>query len=97
MKGFMFSEILMLASFYGVMSLVTLCFYGIDKSAAKQKKWRVKESTLHFMSFLGGWPGALLGQKMFRHKTNKRSFRFMFWLTLILNLALLYGVSSLMY
>ncbi|MGJ8647069.1 DUF1294 domain-containing protein [Marinomonas colpomeniae] len=91
------SVLLILASFYGVMSLVTFCLYGIDKSAAKCNKWRVRESTLHLMSLLGGWPGAILGQKVFRHKTKKRFFRSMFWLTLILNFVLFYGMYSLIF
>ena len=49
---------------YGAVSLLTILFYGIDKSAAKKEKRRVSEAKLHILSLLGGWPGALLAQQM---------------------------------
>lgn len=70
-------------TFYGCLSLVTFCVYGMDKSAAKRGKQRVPESTLHLLSLLGGWFGALLGLKVFRHKTKKRRFLVIFWLTFL--------------
>ncbi|ETX10279.1 DNA-binding protein [Marinomonas ushuaiensis DSM 15871] len=85
----MWIDYLILPTYYLIWSLVTFVVYGIDKSAAKRNVWRVSESTLHLLSILGGWPGALLGQKVFHHKTKKFRFRVVFWLTLILNLALL--------
>lgn len=62
-------------------NLVTCLAYGYDKAAARARKWRVKEKSLHAMSFAGGTFGAYLGQKLFRHKTRKHSFRLVFWLT----------------
>ncbi len=44
--------------------------------------------TLHAIAFLGGTPGALIGQKVFRHKTIKRSFRLVFWLRALLQAGL---------
>ena len=75
-----------------VMSLITFCTYGFDKYRAKRERRRVPEKTLHLMALLGGWPGAWLGQKAFRHKTQKASFRLVFWLSVIANLAVLAGV-----
>ena len=49
---------------YGAVSMLTILFYGIDKSAAKKEKRRVSEAKLHILSLLGGWPGALLAQQM---------------------------------
>ena len=53
--------------------------YRSDKRRAEAGAWRVPESTLHIISFIGGWPGAFLAQRVFRHKTSKLSFQFMFW------------------
>jgi uncharacterized membrane protein YsdA (DUF1294 family) len=49
--------------------------------------WRVSESTLHTLSLVGGWPGALVAQQMLRHKSNKASFRAVFWATVVTNVA----------
>lgn len=63
----------------GLMSLVAFAAYGFDKRRARGNGHRVREKTLHGMALLGGWPGALLGQRTFRHKTHKRSFQIVFW------------------
>ncbi|WP_153605141.1 DUF1294 domain-containing protein, partial [Pseudomonas aeruginosa] len=34
---------------------------------------------LHLFELLGGWPGALVAQQVFRHKTRKLSFQLVFW------------------
>jgi uncharacterized membrane protein YsdA (DUF1294 family) len=61
-----------------VMSLVSFIAYGLDKRQATNGGRRVSERALHLMGFLGGWPGALIGQRQFRHKTRKASFRLVF-------------------
>lgn len=76
---------LWLALVYAGMSLVCAVAYGRDKAAAQQGQWRVAESTLLMLGLLGGWPGALLAQHILRHKTSKRSFQAVFWLTVVLN------------
>jgi uncharacterized membrane protein YsdA (DUF1294 family) len=71
-----------------VMSFATFFAYGRDKGQAATGGRRIPERTLHLMAFLGGWPGAILGQRQFRHKTKKMSFRIVFWLVLALHLAI---------
>lgn len=70
---------------YLLVSAITFMAYAADKSAARQGRWRVPEASLHLLALLGGWPGALLAQRMFRHKTRKQPFRTVFWLTVLLN------------
>ena len=65
---------------YLVMSMAAFIAYGLDKQSAKSGDWRTSEVTLQWMGFLGGWPGAILAQVMFRHKTRKPSFQFVFWM-----------------
>jgi len=72
---------------YLLLSLTTFICFGIDKRNAIRGQWRVSEKTLHLWSVIGGWPGALLAQRMFRHKTKKRSFIVMLWLGILTNLA----------
>lgn len=59
--------------------------YALDKSAAQNNQWRIKESTLHMVALAGGWPGALLAQKVLRHKSKKQTFKTEFWLTVVVN------------
>jgi len=80
---------LLLPVAYGVMSLVTFLMYAVDKGAAESGKRRVPEGRLHLFELLCGWPGALVGQQFFRHKTRKTSFQVAFWFNVILNLAVL--------
>ena len=70
---------------YVIASLITFLVYAMDKSAARQGNWRTQESTLHILSLIGGWPGALFAQEKLRHKSSKRFFRAVFWLTVIVN------------
>ncbi|MBD1558107.1 DUF1294 domain-containing protein [Vibrio sp. S9_S30] len=57
-----------------LLSLLTLFVYWWDKRQAFKGNWRVKEATLHGLALFGGWPGALIGREVFRHKTQKRPF-----------------------
>ncbi len=76
----------LVAMLYAAMSLIAFFAYGLDKSAARTNRWRTQESTLHLFEFLGGWPGALIAQGSFHHKTRKLSFQIAFWLVVALNL-----------
>lgn len=52
-----------------LINLVTFFVYGADKRRARQGKWRVPEKTLFLLPLLGGSVGALLGMRVFHHKT----------------------------
>lgn len=67
------------------LSIITYIIYAMDKSAANKGTWRTQESTLHLLALAGGWPGALVAQQKLRHKSKKESFRFVFWVTVLLN------------
>ena len=54
----------------GVMSIITLLAYKIDKQKAKSGKWRTKEKTLLILPWLMGGIGGLIGIYGVRHKTN---------------------------
>lgn len=74
------------AAVYAAMSLLTAITYGWDKLCAKRGWSRVPEMRLHLLAFLCGWPGALVAQQVFRHKSSKKSFRVVFFVTVALNL-----------
>ena len=52
-----------------VINVVTFLVYGIDKWKAKQGSWRISEATLLILAVIGGSIGALLGMKVWHHKT----------------------------
>lgn len=59
--------------------------YGLDKSAAARGRPRTRERTLHLLALVGGWPGAVAGLRVFRHKTQKVPFRIVLGLTVLLH------------
>jgi uncharacterized membrane protein YsdA (DUF1294 family)/cold shock CspA family protein len=73
-----------LAAGMAFVSLITISQYRSDKKRAEAGQWRIPEARLHFLELLGGWPGAYLAQRMFRHKTRKASFRTVFWFIICL-------------
>jgi uncharacterized membrane protein YsdA (DUF1294 family)/cold shock CspA family protein len=74
---------------YGGVSLLLFVMYGMDKAAAQRGGQRTAENTLHFFELCCGWPGALMAQQVFRHKTRKGSYQFVFWLAVLANLGAL--------
>lgn len=78
-------------------NITTFIAYGVDKRAAIKGAgikgaWRVRENDLHMMEFLGGWIGAWAGQKVFNHKTAKKSFQAMYKLMIVLEFAAVYAI-----
>ncbi len=72
---------------YAAMSLVAFLAYRHDKNAAGSERRRTPESTLHALDLFCGWPGGLLAQQVYRHKTRKGSFQVVFWITMVVNCA----------
>ena len=56
------------------LNFLAFAAFGIDKAKAEAGAWRVRESTLLWLAFLGGSPGAYPGRHLFRHKTRKQPF-----------------------
>jgi uncharacterized membrane protein YsdA (DUF1294 family) len=91
----MFSTILI---YFFVISLLTFLIYAFDKAAARKRRRRISERTLHLLSLMGGWIGALLAQQLLRHKTVKQPFKRIFWCTVVLNIGfvvvIVYGIAK---
>lgn len=64
-----------LAIYLLFISIVALVLMGYDKHQAKHDGWRVRERTLFLSALLGGSPGAILGMRLFRHKTKHWYFK----------------------
>ena len=57
-------------------NLLTFALYGIDKAKAERGLWRISEKVLFAFPLLGGSLGAMLGMRLFRHKTRHWYFRY---------------------
>ncbi len=67
---------------------------GVDKRRAKRDQWRISEKTLFLPPLLGGTVGAILGMRVFHHKTKHWYFRYGLPALLVLQVVLagwLYG------
>ena len=63
-------------AYFLLVNIVAFIAFGVDKFKSKRNGWRIPESTLMIMAATGGSVGALLGMKVFRHKTLHNKFRF---------------------
>ena len=52
-----------------LMNLIAFVLMGLDKRRARRDKWRISEKTLFLPAVLGGSLGAILGMRLFHHKT----------------------------
>ncbi|EIQ79983.1 hypothetical protein SF123566_8601 [Shigella flexneri 1235-66] len=73
-------------------NVLTLVIYGADKMAARKAWHRVPESTLLVFGVVGGWPGAIAGQQLFRHKTQKQPFKTYFIISILLSVSAMAAV-----
>ena len=71
-----------------VINVVTFTVYGIDKLKAKQGSWRISEATLLILAVFG----ALLGMKVWHHKTMHKKFKYGLPLILLAQIALIYFI-----
>lgn len=70
----------------GVNVLSFIC-YGIDKLAAIKQWQRTPEKHFYIFALFSGWPGSVIGQLIFNHKTTKVSFRRWFYSMVIFNIS----------
>lgn len=61
--------------FYVLMNIIAFSLYAIDKRRAEKNLWRISENTLIFFTLACGAIGALIGMRVFRHKTQKLKFK----------------------
>ncbi len=80
--------------YVAAINVVTFFVYGLDKSKAKARQWRIPEAQLIFLAVIGGSVGALLGMRVFHHKTRKPKFRIGIPVILIIQLIIICFVLS---
>ena len=75
-------------------NVITFFLYGIDKMKAQRSKWRIPEAVLLGLAVIGGTIGALFGMRVWNHKTKHKIFKYGLPLLLLLQILLLYFMSS---
>ena len=70
-------------------NVATFITYGIDKLKAKRSKWRIREASLLLLAVLGGSIGALIGMKVWHHKTMHKKFKYGVPAILIVQMAII--------
>jgi len=78
-----------------VFNLLAFAAQGLDKRKAERGKFRTPETTLLLLGLPLSAAGMLLGMRVFRHKTRKRSFVAKATLVTIANLLMLAGLGYL--
>ena len=74
------------AIWFLLINMLTIAIYGVDKTAARKGMRRIPEVTLLAFGAVGGWPGAILGQQLFRHKTQKQPFKTWFCVSVVVSI-----------
>ena len=65
---------LILFYYFGGVNLLLFILMGMDKRAARRKKWRIPERRLLTLGIIGGGIGGILGMIVFHHKTHRIYF-----------------------
>ncbi|MBP5473319.1 MAG: DUF1294 domain-containing protein [Bacteroidales bacterium] len=72
-----------------ITNVATFITYGIDKWKSKKSKRRIRETSLFVLALIGGSVGALLGMKVWNHKTSQKKFKYGIPAILIIQLIIL--------
>ena len=74
------------AIWFLLINVLTMVIYGADKMAARKGMRRIPEVTLLVFGVVGGWPGAIMCQQIFRHKTQKQPFKTWFLMSVVVSI-----------
>ena len=75
---------------YLIWNIAVFAVYGLDKWKAKAGAYRVSEKTLLTLAAFFGGIGAVLGMRVFRHKTKTRKFTVLVPIFATLNIVVLF-------
>lgn len=72
-----------------IINIIGFISIYVDKMRAIKNQWRIRESTLFTIAYIGGSIGSLLGMYLFRHKTKHIKFTIGFTFILLIQIALI--------
>ena len=78
-----------------VWNVIVFLQYGLDKRKSTRGSRRISEKALLLTAAIMGAPGALVGMRVFRHKTKHAKFTIGVPVLLILNIAIFIAVTRL--
>lgn len=84
--------ILIVSIYLAAVNIIGFTIMGIDKHKARKQMFRIPESTLFIVAFIGGSLGTSLGMFAFRHKTRHWYFLYGMPAILFLQLILLFSL-----
>lgn len=76
-----------------LINIIAFITIYIDKQKAINHRWRIKESTLFFLSIIGGSLGTFLGMYTFHHKTKHIKFTLGIPLIMILQILIFFFIK----
>ena len=89
------NTLLLLLSYFLGINFLLFILMGIDKRAAKRKKWRIPERRLLTLGIIGGGIGGILGMIVFHHKTHRIYFTICYLVNVFcLGIAFLYFIKQ---
>ncbi|WP_417899369.1 DUF1294 domain-containing protein [Bacillus haimaensis] len=74
---------------YILINILAFLLMKVDKKRAVNHEWRIAESKLWTVSFIGGALGAWMGMRTYRHKTKHFPFKYGLPFITILQVALI--------
>jgi uncharacterized membrane protein YsdA (DUF1294 family) len=80
--------------YFVLINVVSFILFLADKEKAKRDKWRIRESTLHMTSFLGGAFGSIAAMVLFHHKIRKPLFVIITIIALIFSIFIYYNLYA---
>lgn len=84
------SPVKIFLTYLAAVNIVSFVTFYRDKRRAARDKWRIKERTLHTLSFAGGVAGSIAAMLIFHHKTKKLGFCLITVLAAVTDAALIY-------
>jgi uncharacterized membrane protein YsdA (DUF1294 family) len=79
-----------------MINIIAFYIICIDKRKAINKKWRISEKFIFFISFIGGSLGTYVSMFIFRHKIKKWYFIIGIPCIIILQISILFAIFKLL-